>query len=377
MEQLDEHFMRRCLELADRAAGRTSPNPMVGCVIVDRGNRIVAEGYHRRAGASHAEIDALSKIDTVPAGCTMYVNLEPCRHDGRTGPCAPAVLEAKIKRLVVGMLDPIAGHRGGARWLSRRGVKVTTGVLRKECQELNRGFLCWAANKRPFVVAKAAITLDGRVATNSGESKWITGAAARKDVHRLRNRLDAVMVGIGTVLADNPQLTVRGVRGGRDPVRVVLDSRLRTPLNAKLLPKNASSEARVIVATHSDAPRSRESKLVARGAEVWRVGRRDGRVDLKKLLSRLGGEGIVSLLLEGGGDVHASAIKEHLTDEVRLYMAPMVFGGRDAAPWVGGQGIARLRDARGFEYVGPPRRLGADLVLRLARRESAPRGATF
>jgi diaminohydroxyphosphoribosylaminopyrimidine deaminase/5-amino-6-(5-phosphoribosylamino)uracil reductase len=367
--------MARCLELARRAEGRTAPNPMVGCVIVDRRGRLVAEGFHRRIGAAHAEAEALAaaakKRGMGARGATMYVNLEPCKHtrNRRTSPCAPRVLEAGIARLVVGMGDPLRSHSGGAAWLAKQGVAVTRGVLRAECADLNRGFVTWAKWRRPWFVLKAGVTLDGRVATRAGDSQWITGPAARKDAHRLRDRLDAVLVGVGTVLADDPRLTAR-VRGGRDPVRVVLDSRLRTPLEAKVLPANSWSKARVIVATTGAVAKARERRLAERGAEVWRLGD-SGRVDVDALATALATEGVTTVLAEGGAAVHASLVDAGLADEVVLYVAPMVFGGRGrgAAPgWVAGEGVERIVDAARFRFAGEPRRVGDDLVLNARAR---------
>ncbi len=361
--------MARCLELARRGAGRTSPNPMVGCVIVDRRGQVVAEGYHRRLGGLHAEAEALRRADPARTrGATMYVNLEPCKHrkNRRTTPCAPKVLEAGIARLVVGMNDPIRSHGGGAAWLARRGIEVTRNVLRAECVELNRGFVTWARAGRPWFTLKAAITLDGRVATRTGESQWITGAAARRDGHRLRAVSDAILVGSNTVLADDPRLTARGVRG-RDPIRIVIDGRLRTPPDARLLPaRSGGSPAAVIIATTRSAPASRERRLCAAGAEVWRLGR--GRhVDVLALARRLGERGVTSVLVEGGAGVHAALVDADLADELRLYLAPMVFGsgaGKTMAPpWLTGDGVARIADAPRFAFFGPPERLGDDLVL--------------
>ncbi|MCB9564080.1 MAG: bifunctional diaminohydroxyphosphoribosylaminopyrimidine deaminase/5-amino-6-(5-phosphoribosylamino)uracil reductase RibD [Kofleriaceae bacterium] len=296
----DVRWMRRCLQLAARAEGRTAPNPVVGCVVVDGRGRKLAEGWHRRAGTAHAEIvalDALAAAGRRGDGATLYVNLEPCNHHGRTGPCAPAVAAAGIRRVVIGAMDPVAGHAGGARWLARHGVEVVTGVLGDASEALNRPFFTWARLRRPHVVLKAGVSLDGRVATRTGASRWITGEAARAEVHRLRDRLDAVLVGIGTVLADDPRLTVRGVAGGRDPVRVVVDSRLRTPVGAALL-AGAGQGARVIIATTAAAPASRQRRLEAAGAEVWRLRDRGGRVDLRALVRRLGAAGVLSVLVE-------------------------------------------------------------------------------
>jgi diaminohydroxyphosphoribosylaminopyrimidine deaminase / 5-amino-6-(5-phosphoribosylamino)uracil reductase len=370
----DAAWMRRCLELARRAEGRTAPNPLVGCVIVDRRGKLVAEGYHRRAGTAHAEAAALAAVGGQARGCTMYVNLEPCRHrsNRRTVPCAPAVLASGITRLVVGMGDPIRSHGGGAAWLRNQGIEVVTGVLGAECRELNRAFVTWAKKRRPLIVLKAAITLDGRVATRAGESRWITGEAARRDAHGLRNRLDAILVGLRTVLADDPALTTRGIRGGRDPVRVVLDSRLQTPPQAALLPVNSRSQARTIIATTPAAAQSRERRLAAAGAEIWRCrAGKGGRVDLRDLVHRLAAAEVLSVLVEGGAEVHGGFFAAGLVDELVLYVAPMVFGGQGGAggpSWLGGPGISRISAARRLAFVGEPRRVGEDLVLRLGVR---------
>jgi diaminohydroxyphosphoribosylaminopyrimidine deaminase / 5-amino-6-(5-phosphoribosylamino)uracil reductase len=364
--------MRRCLELARRGQGRTAPNPMVGSVVLDRRGRVLAEGWHRRAGGVHAEVDALTRAGGRARGGTLYTNLEPCRHHGRTPPCAPVVAASGVTRVVVGMVDPIAERAGGAAWLARRGVTVTTGVLRGECEELNRAFLVWARQGRPWFTIKAAVTLDGKVATWRGESKWVTGEAARREGHRLRGAHDAILVGVGTVLADDPSLTVRGV-AGRDPVRVVVDSSLRTPSGAALLKARGTgrnSRARVIVATTRGAPPPRERRLSAAGAEVWRLpGRR--RVDLSELARRLAAEGMTSVLVEGGPTVHASMLEAGLVDELCLFLAPSVLGGRGrrAAPgWAGGAGVDRLADAWKLRFAAEPRRLGDDLLLTLRPR---------
>lgn len=366
LSEVDARWLRRCLALARRAEGRTAPNPIVGCVIVDARGRVLSEGWHRRAGEPHAEAMALARLGRRSArGATLYVSLEPCNHHGRTPPCAPAVLAAGVGRVVIGALDPIPGHAGGARWLRARGVAVdvAAGALAAACEDSNAPFFTHARRGRPYVVLKAGVSLDGRIATRTGESRWITGAAARADAHRLRDRLDAVVVGVGTVLADDPQLTVRGVRGGRDPVRVVLDSRLRTPPAAKVL----AAGARVIVACTAAAPAARRRALEARGAEVWVAPGRGRRVDLAWLCRRLGEAGVRSVLVEGGGAVHAGFVEAGLVDEVRLYVAPIVLGGAAAPSWIEGDGVARLVNAARLRFDGAPRRLGDDLALRARR----------
>ncbi len=366
--EADLHWMGRCLELARKAEGRTSPNPLVGCVILGPDGTVVAEGYHKKAGTAHAEAVALAKLRGTAKGCTMYVNLEPCAHRGkrRTAPCAPLVREAGIARLVIGMKDPIPDHSGGAAWLRRHGVDVVLGVRRDECLELNRAFVTWAQQSRPLFVLKAGMTLDGRVATRTGESKWITGEPARRDAHRLRAALDGILVGVETVRADDPALTVRGIRGAIDPVRIVLDSRLRTPPKSAVLPANSASKAGCIIVTTKDAPAARERRLVDLGAQVWRLPAKAGRVDVAKLAPKLAAADVTSVLVEGGGTVHASMFKAGLVDEVQLYVAPVAFGGdaeRGGPAWLGGGGIARIAQAHRLQFAGPPRMVGDDLVL--------------
>jgi diaminohydroxyphosphoribosylaminopyrimidine deaminase/5-amino-6-(5-phosphoribosylamino)uracil reductase len=369
----DAHHIARCIELARRAEGRTAPNPMVGCVICGPDGAVLAEGWHRGPGSPHAEIDALAKLGGRAPGATVYANLEPCHHvrGRRNPPCSRALAEAQIARLVIGIGDPIRGHAGGARFLARaHGVAVTRGVLRDACRRLNRGFITWARRGRPHITLKAAISLDGRIATGTGESQWITGPQARLDAHRLRDRADAVMVGIGTALADDPRLTVRGVRGGRDPIRVVVDSRLRTPPRARLLPANSASSARVVIATTRRASESRKRRLEAAGAEVWSLPSAENRVSLAALGDVLGDAGITRVLVEGGGALHAGLLATDLADELVLYVAPIVLGGRgvQAGPtWVSGQGVRALADAPRFRF-DTARKVGQDLVLRARRR---------
>ena len=361
--EVDRRHMERCLELARKAEGRTAPNPIVGSVIVDRRGKVVAEGWHKGPGQAHGEAAALAKLKGKAKGATLYVNLEPCNHHGRTPPCAPAVRDAGVDRVVIGMLDPIPGHGGGAKLLRRAGLQVTTGVLAEACAAANRPFTSWATRGRPWFVLKAATSLDGKIATAAGESKWITGAAARTDGHRLRDRCDVIMVGVGTVLADDPQLTVRGVKGGRDPVRVIVDSALRTPPTAKVLPKNGGSDARTIIAATQAAADERVAPLVAAGAEVWWVATENKKVNLTSLAGALAANDLTSVLVEGGGELHAAMIRAGLADELRLYVAPSVIGG-PAPSWVGGTGVAALADARGWRWDAAPERVGDDLVLR-------------
>jgi diaminohydroxyphosphoribosylaminopyrimidine deaminase/5-amino-6-(5-phosphoribosylamino)uracil reductase len=354
----DDRFMARALALAERYRGRTAPNPIVGCVIVDRRGEVVGEGAHAGPGKRHAEIVALDHAGARAKGATMYVTLEPCMHHGRTPPCAPVVRAAKLARVVIGSEDPVPGHGGGIELLRRAKVSVTRALV-AECDAANRPFLTWAVYRRAAFTLKAAITLDGKIATVAGESQWITGDAARADVHRLRDTHDAILVGIGTVLADDPRLSVRLPRG-RDPIRIVLDSQLRTSPRAKLLPRG--KPPRTIIATSERAPAAAERALVRAGAEVWRLpAHRGGRIRLDALARRLGDEGILSVLVEGGGEVHAAFLAARLADELVVYIAPKVVGG--AAPsWVGGAGLAKLASAYRF-HVRSAAQLGDDLRL--------------
>jgi diaminohydroxyphosphoribosylaminopyrimidine deaminase/5-amino-6-(5-phosphoribosylamino)uracil reductase len=351
--------MRRALELARRAAGRTAPNPIVGAVVVD-GDHVVGEGFHRRAGEPHAEIEALAAAGERARGATMYVSLEPCAHRGggrRTEPCAPRVAAAGIARLVHGLRDPFPGHGGGAEELSAAGVVVEGPVLEEECARANEAWIVFARKKRAHVTLKAAMTLDGRIATAGGQSRWITGEAARADVHLRRDRADAVLVGAGTVIADDPQLTVRGVEGGRDPLRVILDGALRTPATARVLGPGT------VIATTADAPAGRADALQATGAEVWRLPGGDGRVDLTALVEGLAGRDVVALLVEGGALTHGQFLAAGLCDRLLLYVAPMAFGGAAAPAWLGGSGVLALDHAPRFRFDGAPRMLGEDLLL--------------
>lgn len=372
--ETDEAHMARCLALAAQHQGRTAPNPMVGAVIVARDGTVLAEGAHRGPGTDHAEVAALRALDAAwergkvarrAVGATMYVNLEPCNHFGRTPPCAPAVRDSGVARVVVGMRDPIKSHAGGIALLRRAGIEVETGVLREACERQNRGFVLWATAKRPAFTLKAAITLDGKIATVAGQSKWITGAEARADVMRLRDEHDAVMVGVGTVLADDPALTARRP-GARDPIRVVVDSQLRTPRSAQIA-RPSSTGPRTIIACGVDAPARRERALVAQGVEVWRLQvDASGRVALDALAERLGAAGILRVLVEGGGALHASLLAAQLFDEVVVYVAPIIVGG-PAKSWVGGAGIASLDAAYGLAFDREVVALGADLRLTAQR----------
>jgi diaminohydroxyphosphoribosylaminopyrimidine deaminase/5-amino-6-(5-phosphoribosylamino)uracil reductase len=331
--------MAEALRLARRGLGRTSPNPAVGAVVV-RGATIVGRGFHRRAGGPHAEIFALRAAGPRARGATLYVTLEPCCHTGRAGPCVDAVLAAGVERVVVGSLDPNPRVRSkGIAHLRRRGVAVECGLLEAESRELNIDFEKYITTGLPFVVLKLAATLDGRIAAASGDAHWVTGAAARRRVHELRNRFDAVIVGSQTVLADDPELTCR-IRGGRDPVRVVLDGRLRSPRSARVFRQNPE---RTRLYTLSD--RSAEARSLARRGVVVRRGGGDRPGSLRRVLADLAREGIKSVLIEGGGTVAARALREKLVDRLALFLAPKLLGS-EGRPAVGALGFRRMAKLR-------------------------------
>ncbi len=335
-------MLLRTFELAAGARGRTSPNPLVGAVVV-RDGQVIGEGYHRRAGLPHAEVEALAAAGQAARGATLYVNLEPCCHTGKTGPCTEAIITAGIKKVVAAMADPnpLVAGRGFAR-LKEAGVEVATGVLEEEARRLNEAFIKFITSRKPFVILKTAMTLDGKIATVSGDSKWITGGQAREYVHRLRDSCDAVLVGIGTVLKDNPALTTRLPEGGRDPVRVILDSGARTPLEARVL--NQASEAPTWIAVTEAAPAERVEALKQNGTDVIVCGP-GPKVDLNYLLSELAQREIVSVLVEGGGTVNAGFTLQGLVDKIVWFIAPLIVGGREAPGPVGGSGVRSLTKA--------------------------------
>lgn len=348
--------MNRALALARK--GRTSPNPMVGAVVV-RGGKIVGEGYHPRAGEPHAEVFALNAAGEQAKGADLYVTLEPCCHHGKTPPCTDAVIASGIRRVFAAMVDPNPEVGGkGLALLKEAGIEVHAGLMETEARELNRGFIKRVTRGLPFVTWKVAMTLDGKICTRTGDSRWVTGEKARKEVHKLRNKSDAVMVGIGTVLADDPELTVRGIRGGKNPIRVVVDCEGRTPCDARVL----NSDAPTLIVTKRDAPELNLDCLWQAGARVLGVRDCDGRIDLNYLMSELAKMGVNNLLLEGGGELAASMIAAGLVDRGLVFIAPKIIGGRDAKTPVEGEGIELMADAL---TVSTPRvrRFGEDIAL--------------
>lgn len=354
----DEAFMRRALDLAVRARGRTSPNPLVGAVLV-RGDRVIGEGYHRRAGRPHAEVAALRAAAAPVRGATMYVNLEPCAHHGRTPPCADALIEAGVGRVVVGMTDPDPRVRGrGIRRLRRAGVAVTTGVLRDVCLRVNEAFVVRVRTGRPFVTLKLAAALDGRIATAGGDARWISSAASRRRVHVLRNQADAVLVGAQTVTADDPRLTCR-IRGGRDPLRVVLDGRLGISPSARVC--RLAAPPGTLIATSRTAARARGAAYERAGLEVLAFPGRRGRIALRAVLETLAGRGVNHVLIEGGGQTAAAALREHVVDKVLFFYAPLLLGG-DGRAMLGALAVGRVADGRKLHTM-QLERIGRDVLV--------------
>jgi diaminohydroxyphosphoribosylaminopyrimidine deaminase/5-amino-6-(5-phosphoribosylamino)uracil reductase len=354
----DSSFMRRAIRLAEKGRGRTSPNPPVGAIVVS-GDEVVGEGWHEGPGRSHAEIAALDNAGERARGATLYVTLEPCTHQGRTPPCAPRVIDAGIARVVIGTLDPNPMEQGaGARALTDTGIAVVTDVMGEEARQLIQGFAKWITTRRPLVTVKIASSLDGRVAAADGSSKWVTGLASRRDAHRLRGWSDAVVVGIGTVLADDPLLTCR-LRGytGPQPLRVVLDSAGRIPLDARVLGRDAPT----LVVTTGKAPEDSVEALRRKDVEVVRLGSRDGRVDLGALLDELGRRELADVLIDGGPTGIVELVERRLVDRYVFYIAPKLLGQVGLSA-IAGLVAPNIADARELT-ITCVRRTGADVKI--------------
>ncbi len=354
--------MARALRLARRGLGGTSPNPLVGAVVVKAG-RIVGEGYHRRAGEAHAERLALERAGKLARGATLYVTLEPCHHTGRTPPCTEAVLAAGVRRVVYALADPnphVPG--GGGEFLRSRGLEVRSGLLEEQSRELNEVFVKWVTTGLPFVYLKAAMSLDGRIATRTGDSRWISNETSRAWVHRLRSRVDGILAGIGTVRTDDPLLTPR-LPGRRKitPLRIIMDPHLQTPAGARLF----SDPTPVLIAGGAGAPERKREALQRRGAEVLALPTERGRLVLKPLLEHLGRRPVTSLLVEGGAEIFASFLNERLVDRLFLFYAPLLIGGTKAKGMIGGLGPANMAEALRVKAV-KCRSLAGDFLLEAA-----------
>jgi len=350
----DEDYMRQALELAMKGLGRTSPNPVVGCVIV-KAKRVVGQGWHKKAGGPHAEIFALKAAGKEARGATLYVTLEPCCHHGKTGPCTKAIIDAGVKRIVYAMKDPnklVCGK--GHKELVGAGIETKCGVLEKEARELNEFFIKYMTTGLPFVIAKAALSADGKLADKDGNSKWISNEKSRQIAHGLRNRVDAVMVGANTVIRDDPLLTCR-IPNARNPQRIIVDAKLRIPLNAKVFNK----EAETIVATSKNAPKAKVAALKKKGVTVILADEKKDKIDLRKLMKKLSSMGITSVMIEGGGHVLGSAFESGIVDKVVFFIAPKIIG-EGIGIVSGGKGDImaeiELRDERST-------RVGSDLMI--------------
>lgn len=344
----DEKYMRLAMQLAGNAIGRTSPNPLVGAVIV-KDNRVVGCGWHRKAGTPHAEVHALNQAGELAQGADVYVTLEPCAHYGKTPPCAKALVEAKVKNVYGGLLDvnpKVAGK--GFKILEDAGIHVEYGFLQDELRKQNEVFFKWIEHKKPFVVLKAAMTLDGKIATETGQSKWITNETSRAYGYKLRDIYDGIMVGINTVIEDNPMLTAR-VDGGKNPIRIVVDSSLKIDINANVV---QDKSAKTIIATTDKADKDKILKLQAQDVDVIVVDKdKNDKVDIEKLLDILGQQNICSILVEGGATLSGSFVAKKLVDKVYFFIAPKIVGGKEAKTPVAGTGILNLQEALALKDI--------------------------
>ena len=357
MEQ-DRQYMKMALELAQKGMGFTAPNPMVGAVIVKNG-RIIGQGYHRKYGELHAEREALAACTEEPKGASIYVTLEPCCHYGKQPPCVNAILEAGIRRVIIGSSDPnplVAGK--GIRILKDHGIEVTENILKEECDKLNEAFFYYIQNKKPYVVMKYAMTMDGKIAAYTGESKWVTGEAARIHVQEQRLKYTGIMVGVGTVLADDPMLTCR-LENSRNPVRIICDSHLRTPLTSKIV-RTAETIPTILASSSKDQQKIKNYEEL--GCQVLYVPEKNGHIDLNRLMELLGAAKIDSILLEGGGSLNWSALESGIVQKVQTYIAPKLFGGEEAKTPVEGKGFPDPASAvllKNSEII----RLGDDFLI--------------
>lgn len=366
MQETHHKFMQLALQLAVEGRGFVNPNPMVGAIIVKDGE-VIGKGYHRAFGKPHAEIEALRNTSESTEGATIYVTLEPCSHYGKTPPCAEALIKAKFDTVVIAMLDPnplVSGR--GVEMLQQAGIKTVVGIEEEAARELNKVFLKHITMRNPYVLMKTAMTLDGKVATQTGDSRWVSGDISRKKVHQLRNDLMGIMVGINTVLTDNPQLDCRLDRENvHQPIKIIVDSLLRTPLDAALWNNNA----KVIIATTEKSDVQLRKDFEAKGAEIISCGCE--KVDIAELMVALGARGIDSILLEGGATLNASALQAGVVDEVWTFVAPKIVGGAVAPTPVGGEGIAQMKNAHVFSGM-TAEASGEDWLLKAKIRKDAP-----
>lgn len=351
---MDEKFMKMAIELAKKGKGKVNPNPLVGAVIVKNGE-IIGQGYHSKYGGNHAEIEAINNATDEVKGATIYVTLEPCFHYGKTPPCVDKLISSGISKVVIGHLDPNPLVSGKSiEKLKSLGIEVKVGVLEEECLKLNEVFIKYIKTKLPFVVLKSGVSLDGKIATKTGESKWITGATSRAKVNELRNELRGIMVGVNTVIIDDPTLNCN-IHGGRNPIRIILDSNLRIPLDSKIL--KTAYKYETIIATTKNIDLNKKALVEELKAKVITIDSINNKVDLNKLMIKLGEMKIDSILLEGGGEVNYSALEAGIIDKLMLFMAPVIIGGKESKTFVEGKGIDLLTNSfkasnLKIEYLG-------------------------
>lgn len=360
---VEKKYMKRAIELAKKGAGWVNPNPMVGAVIVKKG-RIIGEGYHEKCGMLHAERNAIANLSESAEGATIYVTLEPCCHYGKTPPCTEAIIENRISRVVIGSRDPnplVAGK--GAEILRQAGIEVVEGLMKEECDQLNDVFFHYITRKMPYVVMKYAMTADGKIATKTGASKWITGEESRTEVQKMRHRYMGIMVGIGTVIADDPMLNVR-IPGLKSPVRIICDSMLRIAMDSKIV--QSAGLYKTIIACAVNGEKTKE--LEKKGVTVIQCSDGNNRIDLKMLMKLLGEMGIDSILLEGGGTLNYSALRAGIVNEVQMFIAPKVFGGKEAKSPVEGNGIEQVEQASKLKYKSIEN-IGDDILIRYSVEE--------
>lgn len=355
---MDEFYMERALELAKKGEGMVNPNPMVGAVIV-KNNRIIGEGFHEKYGEYHAERNAVKNAEEDVEGATIYVTLEPCAHYGKTPPCVDLLIEKKFKRVVIGMTDPNPLVSGKSiEKLKKNNIEVTAGVKEEECRKLNEIFIKYITTKVPFVIMKAGISIDGKIATYTGESKWITSEESRIHSHELRRKMSGIMVGINTVLNDDPMLTYRGKNKGNDPVRIIIDSSLKIPLESKVIKYNSGN---TIVACTEKCNLKNKKSLEHSGVKIIETAPCNGKVNLRELMRKLGAEGIDSILIEGGGTLNFSALKEGIVDKVRFYIAPKIIGGENSRSSIAGEGFSSLKDCIDIKDISY-RQIGNEII---------------
>lgn len=356
---MDEYYMGLAINLARKGIGKVNPNPMVGAVIV-KNNKIVGTGYHEKYGGKHAEINAIENASENLNGSTMYVNLEPCSHFGKTPPCVDKIIENKINKVVISSVDPNPLVQGkGVKKLRDAGIEVKVGVLDEENKKLNEVFLKYIKNKKPFVVMKVAMSLDGKISTTTGQSKWISCDESRRYVHKLRSEVMSILVGINTVIKDNPMLDCR-LENCKNPIRIIVDTTLKIPIDSKIV--SSSKSIRTIVVTTEHANRNVMKLLEDKGVEILTVNLKNNLVDLKETINKLGELNIDSILIEGGSSLNFSAINENIVDKIQVYVAPIILGGESSKTPIGGQGVADIKEAFKLDKL-EYKQVGSDILI--------------